>query len=308
MRAGQTLYDITTEALLGLRRVLGAWRPDLVLVHGDTTTTMAASLASFYEGISLGHVEAGLRTGEKYAPFPEEMNRRITDVLADLYFAPTKENRANLLRENVAPEKVFITGNTVIDALRLTIEKPLSLDEFGLSEVDWQKKILLLTCHRRENWGEPMREIFRGVLEATEDRNDVEIVFPVHKNPLVRDAARQIFGGRPGIHLTEPLDYHPFCHLLDRSYLIITDSGGIQEEAPALGKPVLVLRDTTERPEALAAGTVELAGTSRAAVAARTRRLLEDEGAYRRMATRENPYGDGHACEKICAILKEYRC
>ncbi len=305
MKEGQTLYDITANALLGLKDVLVDFRPDLVLVHGDTTTTMAASLASFYESIPLGHVEAGLRTGEKYAPYPEEMNRRITDVLTDFYFAPTEQNRSNLLAENVPAAKIFVTGNTVIDALKMTIAQPLQLEEFGLGGVDWKKRIILLTCHRRENWGEPMLGIFRGVRDVVASRDDVEVIFPVHKNPRVRQAAEEIFGGIAAIHRIEPLDYHPFSHLMNRAALVLTDSGGIQEEAPALGKPVLVLRDTTERPEAVAAGTVKIAGTTREAVIRETKLLLEDDAAYQKMARQKNPYGDGYACQRICDVIKK---
>lgn len=307
MKARQTLYDITSDALLGLKAVLKDFKPDLVLVHGDTTTTMAASLSAFYEQIPIGHVEAGLRTGEKYSPYPEEINRRITDVLADLYFAPTEQNRANLLRENVSAGKIFVTGNTVIDALKMTIERPLLLENFGLAGVDWGKKVILLTCHRRENWGEPMLEIFRAVLDIVESRSDVEVVFPVHKNPLVRKAAEEVFGSNPVVHRIEPLEYHPFSHLMNKAYLVLTDSGGIQEEAPALGKPVLVLRDTTERPEALAAGTVKLAGTSRETVREESLTLLGDEKAYQAMAMRVNPYGDGTACRQIRKIIKNWK-
>ncbi len=304
MKEGQTLYDITAKALIGLRDVLADFEPDLVLVHGDTTTTLAASLAAFYASIPLGHVEAGLRTGDKFAPYPEEMNRCLTDVLSDFYFAPTKQNRDNLLLENIDDDKIFITGNTVIDALMMTIKEPLSLDEFGLADVDWNKKVILLTCHRRENWGEPMLEIFRGIRDVVENREEVDVVFPVHKNPRVRKAAEEIFAGLTRVHRIEPLDYHPFSHLMARSYLVLTDSGGIQEEAPALGKPVLVLRDTTERPEAVAAGTVKIAGTGREGVRRETLALLEDEEQYKRMAMQANPYGDGTACNQICDIIK----
>ncbi|MEG2406650.1 MAG: UDP-N-acetylglucosamine 2-epimerase (non-hydrolyzing), partial [Clostridiales bacterium] len=251
MKQGQTLYDITANVLLGLKEVLQDFKPDVLLVHGDTTTTMAASLAGFYEGIEVGHVEAGLRTGNKLAPWPEEMNRRITDVIADYYFAPTNSNRDNLLKENVPEDKIFVTGNTVIDALLWSVKKQCDLSQYGMADVDWHKKIVLLTCHRRENWGAPMDSVFSAVKKLKEMNSDIEIIFPMHKNPKVRDLANKHFFGVDGIHCIEPLDYHPFSTLMEKSYLVLTDSGGIQEEAPALGKPVLVLRDTTERPEAV---------------------------------------------------------
>lgn len=305
MKAGQTLYDITANVLLGLRDVLQDFNADIMLVHGDTTTTMAASLAGFYEGVTVGHVEAGLRTGNKLSPWPEEMNRRITDVIADYYFAPTEENKANLLRENVALEKIFVTGNTVIDALLWAAENPCHLGEYGLNQVDWSKKIILLTCHRRENWGRPMAEIFGAVAKIKKSHEDVEVIFPMHKNPKVRQIAHSHFQGVEGIHCIEPLDYHPFSTLMNKSYLVLTDSGGIQEEAPSLGKPVLVLRDTTERPEAVTAGTVKVVGTSASAIERETGILLNDSQAYAAMSARRNPYGDGHASERISRILRE---
>lgn len=305
MKAGQTLYDITANVLLGLRDVLQDFNADIMLVHGDTTTTMAGSLAGFYEGVKVAHVEAGLRTGNKLSPWPEEMNRRITDVIADYYFAPTEENKANLLRENVAPEKIFVTGNTVIDALLWAAENPCELGEYGLGEVDWSKKVILLTCHRRENWGQPMEEIFGAVAKIKQDHQDTEIIFPMHKNPKVREIAHRHFQGVEGIHCIEPLDYHPFSTLMSKCYMVLTDSGGIQEEAPSLGKPVLVLRDTTERPEAVAAGTVKVVGTSAPAIQREAGILLQDPQAYKAMAARRNPYGDGRASEQISRILRE---
>ncbi|MEE0775721.1 MAG: UDP-N-acetylglucosamine 2-epimerase (non-hydrolyzing) [Bacillota bacterium] len=305
MKAGQTLFDITAQVLVGLKDVLEDFKPDLLLVHGDTTTTMAASLAGFYEGVAVGHVEAGLRTGDKLSPWPEEINRRITDVLADYYFAPTELNRDNLLKENVPTEKIFVTGNTVIDALLWAVNQERSLVGFGLDDVDWSKKIILLTCHRRENWGAPMDAIFSAVRDIKENHDDVEVIFPVHKNPLVRKAAAKHFQDVPGIHCIEPLDYHPFSLLINKAYLVMTDSGGIQEEAPSLGKPVLVLRDTTERPEAVKAGTVKVAGTDENTIIALTEELLTNRNAYEAMAKTKNPYGDGHASEMICRIIVE---
>ncbi len=305
MKAGQTLFDITSHVLLGLKDVLEDFNPDFLLVHGDTTTTMAASLAGFYQGVVVGHVEAGLRTGDKRSPWPEEMNRRITDVLADYYFAPTEVNRENLLKESVPPERIFVTGNTVIDALLWAVKQECNLDGLGLDAVDWSKKIILLTCHRRENWGAPMDAIFSAVKEIKVNHDDVEVVFPVHKNPLVREIAAKHFQGVSGIHCIEPLDYHPFSLLMNKAYFVMTDSGGIQEEAPSLGKPVLVLRDTTERPEAVSAGTVKVAGTDRAKIMGLAEELLTNRAAYDTMAKTRNPYGDGKAAEEICRILVE---
>ncbi|WP_089609289.1 non-hydrolyzing UDP-N-acetylglucosamine 2-epimerase [Dehalobacterium formicoaceticum] len=299
MRHGQTLYDITSRVLLGLRDILSQEKPDLVLVHGDTTTTFVAALATFYQQIKVGHVEAGLRTGNKLSPFPEEMNRKMTGSLADYHFAPTETARQNLLRENVPGEMIVVTGNTVIDALLATVRQPYQFTGFGMHEVDWTKKIILLTCHRRENWGVPMREIFTAVRRVKAARPDTEVIFPVHKNPGVRDLAHQILGKTPGIHLVEPMDYQPFAHLMAKSYLVLTDSGGMQEEAPSLGKPVLVLRNTTERPEAMEAGTVKLVGTNQDIIYQETMRLFEDERSYRAMANAVNPYGDGTAALRI---------
>lgn len=299
MRHGQTLYDITAGALLGLRDILSGEKPDLVLVHGDTTTTFVAALAAYYQQIKVGHVEAGLRTGDKYAPFPEEMNRKMAGSLADYHFAPTETSKENLLRENIPEKSILVTGNTVIDALLDTVDKPYSFVHAGMELVDWSKKILLLTCHRRENWGDPMRRIFQAVKAIKELRPDTEVIFPIHKNPLVRDLAAGILGKTPGIHLIEPLDYQPFAHLMAKSYLVLTDSGGMQEEAPSLGKPVLVLRDTTERPEAVAAGTVKLVGTNEEAIFREILRLMDDAAAYQEMANAVNPYGDGTASRRI---------
>ena len=305
MKQGQDLYDITTAVMCGLKPILRECRPDILLVHGDTTTTMAASLAGFYEGIPVGHVEAGLRTGNKRSPWPEEINRRITDVIADYYFAPTELNRENLLKENVPDEKIFVTGNTVIDALHMALEKEYDLSLCGLEKMDPEKKTVLLTCHRRENWGDPMERIFKAVAELVNRHEEIQVVFPVHKNPRVRELASKYLGGNDRILLIEPLDYHPFSTLMNKAYLVLTDSGGIQEEAPSLGKPVLVLRDTTERPEAVAAGTVKLAGTWEDSILTEAEALLTDEKAYQSMAMTKNPYGDGKTSCRISEIIVE---
>ncbi|RKO65627.1 non-hydrolyzing UDP-N-acetylglucosamine 2-epimerase [Desulfofundulus salinus] len=308
MRPGQSLFDITRRALDGLEQVIAQERPDLVLVHGDTTTTFVAALASFYFQIPVGHVEAGLRTGDKYSPFPEEINRHLTAVVADLHFAPTATARDNLLREGVAPEKIFVTGNTVIDALLATVDPDYRFSNAGLAGIDYRRRrVLLVTTHRRENLGEPMREIYLALRDIVALYPDVEIVFPVHMNPAVRGVVQEVLGELPRVHLIEPLSYQPFVNLMNRCYLVLTDSGGLQEEAPALGKPVLVLRNTTERPEAIRAGTVRLVGTTREAVYNETRRLLEDAAHYRQMAEAVNPYGDGRASRRISqAILYHF--
>jgi UDP-N-acetylglucosamine 2-epimerase (non-hydrolysing) len=308
MREGQTLSQITWRVLAGLGEVFRREQPDLVLVHGDTTTTFAASLAAFYEQIPVGHVEAGLRTGNKYSPYPEEMNRRLTGVIADWHFAPTETAKNNLLRENVDPAKIFVTGNTVIDALLDTVQDDLTFaEEPELKKIDFDKRILLLTAHRRENLGEPMRDIFHALRRIVADFPDVELVFPIHKNPRVRWVAQEILGNEDRIHLIEPLDYQLFVNLMNKAHLVLTDSGGLQEEAPALGKPVLVLRDTTERPEAVAAGTVSLVGTRGDEVYRQTAALLTDYELYRKMAEAVNPYGDGKAAQRIVdAILYAY--
>lgn len=303
MRHGQNPTGITAAVLAGLEEVLERENPDLVLVHGDTTTTFAASLAAFYHQIPCGHVEAGLRTGDKYAPFPEEINRRLTGVLADYHFAPTFAAKSNLLLENVPEGRIAVTGNTVIDALLQVVKKDCNLDKYGLQAVDWNKRIILVTCHRRESWGQPMKDVFSAVLRIVEDFTDVEVVFPVHKNPLVSDSAQKILGENERIHLCEPLEYLPFCHLMDRSYLVLTDSGGLQEEAPALGKPVLVLRKVTERPEAVEAGTARLIGTRYEDVFAGTANLLRNEKEYTMMAKAVNPFGNGTASQQIVDSL-----
>lgn len=305
MREGQDLYSITTGVLNGVREVLEKERPELVVVHGDTTTTFAASLAAFYQRIPVAHVEAGLRTYNKYSPFPEEINRSLTARLADLHFAPTDLNRDNLLRESIGDLKIWVTGNTVIDALMQTIRPGF---DFGpeLAQVDFNRRIILLTTHRRENWGGRMGQIYLAMLDLLKAFEDIEIVFPVHKNPIVRDLAQSMLGESKRVHLIEPLEYEPFANLMNQSYLVLTDSGGMQEEAPSLGKPVLVLRDTTERPEALKAGTVKLIGTNRERVFKEAHELLSKQLEYHKMARAVNPYGDGKAAGRIVKVIIEF--
>jgi len=309
MKPGQSLTDVTSNVLQGLVPVLKDSCPDVVLVHGDTTTTMAASLAAFYAGIPVGHVEAGLRTGNKRAPFPEEINRRVTGCVADIHFAPTGQARQNLLREGVADSTIHITGNTVIDAL-LNIADRVKNDAIIQGEMsarfsflDTTKRLILVTGHRRENFGEGFENICQALKEIAETHADVEIVYPVHLNPQVQEPVRRILSACPSVHLIEPLDYLPFVWMMERSYMIITDSGGVQEEAPSLGKPVLVMRDTTERPEAVEAGTVKLVGTDHGRIVAEAGKLLDDENAYRRMSQAHNPYGDGKAAKRIAELL-----
>lgn len=304
MKNRQTLSDITSNVILNLDKVIAAEQPDIVLVHGDTTTTFAASISAFYHQVKVGHVEAGLRTWQKYSPYPEEMNRQLTDVLSDLYFAPTTQSQANLLKENHPQSEIFITGNTAIDALKQTVSKDYHHDILDL--IDPKKRLILVTMHRRENQGEPMRRVFKVMRSVVEQHDDVEIIYPVHLNPVVQEAANDILGNHPRIHLIDPLDVVDFHNLAARSYFIMTDSGGVQEEAPSLGKPVLVLRDTTERPEGVAAGTLKLVGTQAAAVEAGMLALLEDKAAYDKMAQAKNPYGDGHAAERILEAMRYY--
>jgi UDP-N-acetylglucosamine 2-epimerase (non-hydrolysing) len=304
MTTGQTLYDVTGRALEGLHHVLEVAKPDIVLVHGDTTTTFVGALASFYMQIPVGHVEAGLRTGNKYSPFPEEMNRKLTGAIADFHFSPTQLSRNNLLRENVSPEKIFVTGNTVIDALNTTVKDNYTFPYGQIQKaIDSGNKLILMTTHRRENLGEPMRHVYRALKEVLETHPHVEAIFPMHKNPQVRLVAEAVLGHLDRVHLIEPMDYEPFTNLMARADIVLTDSGGIQEEAPALGKPVLVLRDTTERPEAVTAGTVRLVGTNKELVQQETIKLLEDEKYYRSMSEACNPYGDGRAAERIIKII-----
>ncbi|MFT8424975.1 MAG: UDP-N-acetylglucosamine 2-epimerase (non-hydrolyzing) [Liquorilactobacillus sp.] len=304
MKRNQTLGDITANVLKLLDEVLEKEKPDVVLVHGDTTTTFAAGIAAFYRQIPLGHVEAGLRTWNKYSPYPEEMNRQMTDVLSDLYFAPTSQSKDNLLRENHQAEQIFITGNTAIDALKETVTN--NYQHSVLDEVDEQNKLILLTMHRRENLGRPMEQVFGAVRKIVEQNRDVEVVYPMHLNPKVREIARRILGNTARIHLIEPLNVVDFHNLCARSYYIMTDSGGVQEEAPALKKPVLVLRDTTERPEGVAAGTLRLVGTNQAEVEKNMDLLLNNDEVYQAMAEAKNPYGDGHASERILKAIAYY--
>lgn len=308
MRDDQDLAHITGAVLTGMLGVLDDFKPDRVLVHGDTTTTFAAALAAFYRRVPVGHVEAGLRTGDIYRPYPEEMNRRLTDAIADVFFAPTETARANLEREGVEAGRIVVTGNTVIDALlhivgRLKNDAALSRQqEERFKFLDKAKRLILVTGHRRENFGPGFERIAAALAEIA-GRNDVEIVYPVHLNPNVAGPVRRILGRRPNIHLIEPLEYAPFVHLMDRCHMVITDSGGIQEEAPALGKPVLVMRDVTERPEAVEAGTVKLVGTDSARIVGEAARLLDDARAYARMSRAHNPYGDGRASARIVEEL-----
>lgn len=308
MQPGQDLTDITSNVLLGMRGVLRQWRPDWLLVHGDTTTTFAAALAAYYEKVAVGHVEAGLRTGNIYSPWPEEMNRRLAGALTALHFAPTERARENLLREGVATECIHVTGNTVIDALLEVVARIRGDNELQarfarqFAFLATGRRLVLVTGHRRENFGTGFERICRALHQLGE-REDVEIVYPVHLNPNVQEPVRRILADAPRIHLIEPLDYLPFVYLMDRAHLIITDSGGVQEEAPSLGKPVLVMRDTTERPEAVDAGTVKLVGTDEAAIVREANRLLEDPAAYEQMAHAHNPYGDGLAGGRIAGIL-----
>lgn len=307
MKTDQSITDITIKVLRGLQDVLIKEQPDLVLVHGDTATTFAASLAAFYRQIPIGHVEAGLRTYNKYSPYPEEINRKLTGGLADLHFAPTQTAKEALLREGVNSESITVTGNTVIDALRWNVKEDYQFNSALLNGIDYQRrKVILVTAHRRENLGEPMRGVFSAIKEIVAVNKDVEVIFPVHPNPKVRELAKEILGAGERIHLIEPLDYEPFVNLMNRCYLVLTDSGGVQEEAPALGKPVLVLRNTTERLEAVEAGTVKLVGTTRQTIIRETNLLLNDKKEYERMAKAVNPYGDGRAAERILNGILNY--
>jgi len=306
MKPNQTIGMITSNVILGLEEVLKKEEPDMVLVHGDTTTTFATALASFYNQNKVGHVEAGLRTYDKYSPYPEEMNRVMTGHIADLHFAPTIRNKENLLKEGIKEEDIFITGNTVIDALLEVAEKPYEFEDETLKQIDFEgKRVICVTCHRRENLGENMEHIFKAIRRIADEFEDVEIVYPVHLNPKVREVAGRVLKGSDSVHLIEPLQYQPFVNLMAKSYLIVTDSGGMQEEAPSLGKPVLVVRRETERPEAIEAGTVKLAGVEEENIYGLIKELLTSEEKYKEMAHAANPYGDGHACERIIKILKE---
>jgi UDP-N-acetylglucosamine 2-epimerase len=305
MRPDQTIGMITSSVLSGMEAVLREAKPDALLVHGDTTTTFAAALAGFYNGCRIGHVEAGLRTFDKLSPYPEEMNRMLTGRIADWHFSPTERNKRNLLLEGVPEASVFVTGNTVIDALYEVAGRPYVFHGGPLSRIDFARsRVITVTCHRRENLGENMAAIFSAIKDIVAAFGDVEVVYPVHLNPRVRAAAAEILGGAERVHLIDPLSYQPFVKLMSMSHLIITDSGGMQEEAPSLGKPVLVVRKETERPEAIEAGTVKLAGVRREDIYRLTQELLSDEEAYSRMAKATNPYGDGRAAERIVRILK----
>lgn len=306
MTHGQTLAEITSRVIEGLDKIYAAEKPDIVLVQGDTTTTFTAALAAFYHKIPVGHVEAGLRTGNKYSPWPEEINRKLTGVLADLHFAPTQVSKKNLLREGVPSDRIFVTGNTVIDALFLTVKNNYLFANKEINRIlaeNKNRRLILMTTHRRENWGEPMRQIYQALKTALEEFSDIYVVFPVHKNPAVRKVVSEFLGGHERVYLVEPLDYEPFINLMAKAHIILTDSGGIQEEAPSLGKPVLVVRDTTERPEAVDAGTVALVGTSCEGVLKRLRLLLSNQEAYYKMAHSANPFGDGYAAERIAEIV-----
>ena len=314
MKPGQDLYDITANVLLGLKGVLNEFKPNIVLVHGDTTTTFAVSLAAFYQKIKVGHVEAGLRTGNIYSPWPEEANRQITGVLANYHFAPTTTSRDNLLKENKNPLDIAVTGNTVIDALFLALEKIENNQELKgkiINSINKQyklqenKRIILVTGHRRENHGQGFINICKALKSIALNNKDVDIVYPVHLNPNVQRPVKEILSNVENIHLIEPLQYESFIYIMSKSYFIITDSGGVQEEAPSLGKPVLVMRDTTERPEALKEGTVKLVGTNTELIIQEAQKLLDDTIAYEKMSKAHNPYGDGKACQKIVNFLKE---
>ncbi len=304
MHKNQTLEDITSKVMIDLSKVIKEEKPDVVLVHGDTTTSFSAGLSAFYQQTTLGHVEAGLRTWNKYSPFPEEMNRQMTDDLADLYFAPTELSKSNLIKENHKENHIFVTGNTAIDALEQTVQK--DYHHAVLDEITPGNKVILVTMHRRENQGEPMRRVFKVMRQVIDSHSDVEIIYPVHLSPRVREVANEVLGGDPRIHLIEPLDVVDFHNLAKRSYFIMTDSGGVQEEAPSLGKPVLVLRDTTERPEGVKAGTLKLVGTQVDSVRENMLTLIEDKEAYDKMANAKNPYGDGHASERIMDAIYYY--
>lgn len=303
MKDRQTLIGVTTRGLEGLNKVMEEVKPDIVLVHGDTTTTFVAALAAFYNKIVVGHVEAGLRTWNKYSPYPEEMNRQLTGVMADLHFSPTPKAAENLLNENKEEESIFVTGNTAIDALKTTVTEKYShpvLEKLG------SDRLILLTAHRRENLGQPMRNMFKAVKRLVEEHDDVQVIYPVHLNPVVREIADEVLGNDPRIQLIEPLDVYDFHNFAARAHLILTDSGGVQEEAPSLGVPVLVLRDTTERPEGIEAGTLKLAGTEEETIYSMAKELLTDQAAYEAMAKAANPYGDGNASKRIAEAIRYY--
>ena len=301
MKAKQSLFDITINILDGIREVLEEVQPDVVLVHGDTSTTFVTALACFYLQIPVGHVEAGLRTYDIFSPYPEEFNRQAVGIVSQYNFAPTEISKQNLLKEGKKAESIYVTGNTAIDALKTTVR-----DDYIHSELEWasDSRLIMITAHRRENLGEPMKNMFRAIRRVMDEHPDVKAIYPIHMNPVVREAANEILGGDDRIHIIEPLDVLDFHNFLSRSYLILTDSGGIQEEAPSLGKPVLVMRDTTERPEGIEAGTLKLVGTDEEVIYQNFKKLLEDEVEYAKMSNASNPYGDGHACERIADILE----
>ncbi len=306
---GQTLAGLTSKIIEGMERIFTESKPDLVLVQGDTTTAFATALVAYYHKISVGHVEAGLRTGQKYFPWPEEINRKLAGCLADLHFAPTEVSRDNLLQEGILADKVFITGNTVIDALKATVRDDYEFEDKelkGIFNTNKDKRLIMMTTHRRENWGEPMTQIYEALKTILEEFSDTYVVFPVHKNPTVREVVNNILGNHPRVYLVEPMDYESFINLMSKSYLILSDSGGIQEEAPSLGKPVLVVRDNTERPEAVAAGTVKIVGTSYEKVHDEIKLLLSDDSVYTKMSQANNPYGDGLASKRITEIIVKY--
>lgn len=308
MKSGQTLEDITVRALTGIGSVIKEVKPDIVLVHGDTTTTFAASLAAFYNQVKVGHVEAGLRTYDKYQPFPEEMNRRLASAISDLNFSPTVQAKKNLLLENIDNNSIFITGNTAIDALKTTIDDSFIFTVDELNKIDYKnKRVITITAHRRENLGEPIRNICRAFRRIADEYNDVEMVYAVHKNPAVSQPVHEILDGHERIHLLDPLDIKDMHNLMNKSYLVMTDSGGLQEEVPSMGKPVLVLRNVTERPEGVEAGTLKLAGTNEETVYLMAKELLDNKEEYKKMAVAKNPFGDGFASERIVdAILYSF--
>lgn len=302
MKDRQTLFDVTTNVLNGIKEVLEAEKPDVVLVHGDTSTTFVSALACFYLQIPVGHVEAGLRTYNIYSPYPEEFNRQAVSIISQYNFAPTELSRQNLLKEGRPDESVYVTGNTAIDALKTTVR-----EDYSHPQLDWAQgsRLIVITAHRRENLGQPMHNMFRAIRRIMDEHPDVKAIYPIHMNPMVRQAAEEELGGCDRIRIIEPLDVLDFHNFLARSYMILTDSGGIQEEAPSLGKPVLVMRDTTERPEGVAAGTLKLVGTDEEVIYENFKLLLEDEQAYNAMAQSANPYGDGHACQRIADVLEK---
>lgn len=305
MKQGQTLTEITSRVLIGLEQVIKEAQPDIILVHGDTTTTFAGALAAFYNQVAIGHVEAGLRTNDKYSPFPEEMNRQMVDCMTDMYFAPTNLSKENLLKENIEEDKIYVTGNTAIDAMATTVK-----EDYRHEELDWIKeneRLILVTAHRRENLGEPMRHIFKAIRKIVDEFEDVKVLYPIHMNPKVRETAHEIFDGCERVKLIEPLEVFDFHNFQNKSYMIMSDSGGVQEEAPSLGKPVLVLRDTTERPEGIDAGTLKLVGTDEDNIYKEAKELLTNKEAYEKMSKASNPYGDGHASERIAdAIIDKF--